>query len=80
MRGVVVSRRRTDRDTSCTCFRLLSPSFAAILVVALDQVTKIAAEQFLADTPQQSASSVRFEIVTTLTPGSGDSLFHLAQG
>jgi lipoprotein signal peptidase len=61
-------------------FQIAVAIVAAILVVALDQVTKIAAEQFLADTPQQSASSVRFEIVTTLTPGSGDSLFHLAQG
>ncbi len=44
---------------------------AAILVVAIDQVTKIAAEQFLADTAQQSASSVRFEIVHNTHVGLG---------
>ena len=43
----------------------------AILVVAVDQVTKIAAVQFLADTPQQSASLVRFEIVHNTHAGLG---------
>jgi signal peptidase II len=43
----------------------------AILVVAVDQGTKFAAEQFLADTPQQSASSVRFEIVHNTHGGLG---------
>ena len=52
-------------------FQIAVAIVAAILVVALDQVTKIAAEQFLADTPQQSASSVRFEIVHNTHAGLG---------
>jgi signal peptidase II len=38
-------------------------SVAALLVGAIDQATKIAVEQFLPDTPQRSAASVRLETV-----------------
>jgi signal peptidase II len=52
-------------------FQIAVAIVAAILVVAIDQGTKIAAEQFLADTAQQSASSVRFEIVHNPHAGLG---------
>ena len=44
---------------------------AAILVLAIDQVTKIAARLLLTDTPRQSASPVRFEIVHNTHAGLG---------
>jgi signal peptidase II len=52
-------------------FQIAVAIVAAILVVAIDQGTKIAAEQFLADTAQQSASLVRLEIVHNTHAGLG---------
>ena len=70
MRCVIVTTSDRWRD-SVYMLQIAVAIVPAILVVAIDQVTKIAAEQFLADTPQQSAPSVRFEIVHNTRAGLG---------